>query len=320
LDTHEQQPSISVVIPTYNGAAFLREAMESVYVQTVRAAEIVVADDRSTDGTAELVEALAAEAPVPVRLIRMPRNTGGPAGPLNAAIEAARGELIAVLEQDDAMRADRLEQQLAALAALPSARFATARACRLGDGDMTCFFWGAADQFGEVVDAAAVAGSPHFLVPGAVAFRALLRRAFVLTNSSYLFHRSLWRDIGGYDRKAKSCSDLAFALGAAARTDVAIVNAPVVLYRLHAASLNHRDPAGASLQGQLVRMAYARRHRHAAPEEWRTIYWGLRMRTLRELWASGRYRAAARLAYELGRCRLGRDGAGVAAAPLAAKT
>ena len=300
---------ISVVMPTYNGSQFLREAVESAFAQSTRPCEIIIADDCSRDDTLAAAKELAADAPVPVTTMRMPRNTGGPAGPLNAAIEAACGEWIAVLEQDDAMRPDRLERQLAALVAYPHSRFCGARSCRLGsNGDTSGFFWGAAEQFRDVVDDAVLRDQPeHFLASGATAFRVLLDRQFLLTNSAYLFHKSLWREVGGFDRGAGSCADVAFALSAAAKSDLAIVNVPVIEHRLHAASLNRRDPELAILKGLLVRLQYARRFPQLALDEWRIIYWRLRAGAMGALWRAGQYRDVARLAFELGWRRLGRQ-------------
>ncbi len=63
--------SVSVVIPTHNGRAFLADALDSVLAQTERPAEVLVVDDASTDGTADLAEELARTAPLPVRVVRL---------------------------------------------------------------------------------------------------------------------------------------------------------------------------------------------------------------------------------------------------------
>src|SRR5262245_15683624 len=112
-------PQIAAVIPTFNAASYIEDALRSVFAQSLCPAERILADDCSTDNTLAVVDRIVAESPVPISVIRLPKNTGGPAGPLNAAIEAARSELVAVLEQDDAMRPDRLERQIVALAAYP---------------------------------------------------------------------------------------------------------------------------------------------------------------------------------------------------------
>src|SRR4051812_26695488 len=98
METH---PTISVIVPSYNGSAFIAEAIRSTFEQTLLPVEILVVDDASTDNTPDLVEALAKGAPVPVRLIRLTKNCGGPAQPMNLGMAEARGDYAAILDQDD---------------------------------------------------------------------------------------------------------------------------------------------------------------------------------------------------------------------------
>jgi glycosyltransferase involved in cell wall biosynthesis len=68
--------NISVVVPTYNGAAFIAEALASVFAQTLPPREIIVADDCSTDDTPTIVKHIASDSPLPIRLIRLEDNSG----------------------------------------------------------------------------------------------------------------------------------------------------------------------------------------------------------------------------------------------------
>ncbi len=114
---------VSVVIPAYNGAPFIADAMRSVYFQTCLPREIIVVDDASTDRTILRVEQEVTRAPVPVRLIRLPRNSGGPAHPMNVGIQAARSPVIAVLDQDDVFLPQKIAGQVAVLTANPDVAF-----------------------------------------------------------------------------------------------------------------------------------------------------------------------------------------------------
>ncbi len=115
---------VSVVIPTYNGSRFIREALESVFAQTLLPDEIIVVDDASTDGTAELVEQMASESPVPLRVIRLKENSGGPAQPMNVGIECGKCDYVALLDQDDLMDAGKLEHLTGLLNEHPKAGMA----------------------------------------------------------------------------------------------------------------------------------------------------------------------------------------------------
>lgn len=104
-----------MVLPVYNGAEHLAEAIESILAQTLEEFELVIVDDSSTD--ASLAIARACEDPR-IRILELPHN-GGLAAALNAGIDAAVAPVIARQDQDDISDATRLEQQLAVLDANP---------------------------------------------------------------------------------------------------------------------------------------------------------------------------------------------------------
>lgn len=99
---------VSVVIAAYNCEAFVGRALASLAAQSLPPTEILVVDDCSTDNTRVVVEA-AAKVDPRIKLIALPRN-GGPSIARNAAIDAAQGAWIAILDADDAFAPDRLAQ------------------------------------------------------------------------------------------------------------------------------------------------------------------------------------------------------------------
>src|SRR5689334_2783621 len=109
-------PLVSVVIPTYNRLAFLREAVDSVLAQTFRDWELIIADDGSTDGTPE---AMARLADPRVRVISL-EHSGNPGRVRNAAIALARGRYVAFLDSDDWWEREKLSLQVEALRTRPS--------------------------------------------------------------------------------------------------------------------------------------------------------------------------------------------------------
>jgi glycosyltransferase involved in cell wall biosynthesis len=95
---------VSVVIPAYNAESFLPETLASVEAQTYADWEVIVADDASTDRTAEVVESRSGR----FRLVRSEVNEG-PAGARNRALRESSGELVAFLDADDLWRPTFLE-------------------------------------------------------------------------------------------------------------------------------------------------------------------------------------------------------------------
>lgn len=98
---------ISVVMATYNGGAFVREQVRSLLAQTQLPAELVVADDGSTDGTVDIIRDALAGAPFPVRLHRNALNKGYRRNFIEAA-SLASAPLVAFCDQDDVWRPDKL--------------------------------------------------------------------------------------------------------------------------------------------------------------------------------------------------------------------
>jgi glycosyltransferase involved in cell wall biosynthesis len=102
------QKKVSVIIPTYNRAEFLRSAIKSALRQTFTDFEIIVSDDKSTDHTREVVRSFKD------RRIKYLLNEGnkGPSATRNTAILASKGEYIAFLDDDDEWLPDKLQRQV----------------------------------------------------------------------------------------------------------------------------------------------------------------------------------------------------------------
>lgn len=101
---------VSIILPTYNRAAHIKRAMNSVIGQTRQPDELLVVDDGSTDATAEIIERTGRKAPFPIRYIR--RDNRGAAAARNVGIEHARGDILAFLDSDDWWDKRKIELQL----------------------------------------------------------------------------------------------------------------------------------------------------------------------------------------------------------------
>ena len=104
---------VSVIMPVYNAAAWLRRAVDSVLAQSHEKVELVAVDDGSQDDSLAILDAYA-RADARVRVQRQPAN-GGVAAARNAGIAAARGDFIAFLDADDWWHPAKLERQLAGM-------------------------------------------------------------------------------------------------------------------------------------------------------------------------------------------------------------
>ena len=113
-------PLVTVIIPVYNGEEFLRGSIESVLAQDYSPFEVIVVDDGSNDGTADIARSFE-----DVRYIY--RENGGVGQAKNTGIEAARGELYANIDADDTMPPWKLKVQVEHLRAHPHVTAALGR-------------------------------------------------------------------------------------------------------------------------------------------------------------------------------------------------
>lgn len=117
MDAHQGRdaraglPLVTVVIPSYNRAAFLGRAVANACTQSYRELEIVIVDDASSDDTRSVADSFADPR---VRYIRHSANRGVSAA-RNTGVRAARGEYVAFLDDDDQWKPDKIAKQLAAM-------------------------------------------------------------------------------------------------------------------------------------------------------------------------------------------------------------
>jgi glycosyltransferase involved in cell wall biosynthesis len=230
--------SVSVVIPAYNTSRFIRETLGSVFAQTRLPAEVIVVDDASTDGTSAIVEAMAAAAPSPLRLIRLPKNTGGPAIPLNVGIEAAKCDLIALLDHDDLMLPHRIAAGIDAMQQHPEIEMAM--------GNYETF---TSQGFPPRIGDRTISGEwRELLTPGPGVVHRVDAHDFLFAFfsvdglqggcSNMFFRKCLWARAGGFDAVMGATSDHDFILRAIDRP-VAWIDQKLFRRRLHDSNLSY---------------------------------------------------------------------------------
>lgn len=102
------QELVSIIMPSYNTAQYIKESIESVQNQTYSNWELIIVDDCSTDNTDEIVESIVDER---IRYIKNEKNSGA-AVSRNRALREAKGRWIAFLDSDDLWLSDKLEKQI----------------------------------------------------------------------------------------------------------------------------------------------------------------------------------------------------------------
>ena len=272
---------ISAVLPCYNAEPYLAEAIASVRAQGRSVDEIIVVDDRSTDGSVALGRALGAT------VIELERNSG-PAAARNAGLRAATGDYIAWLDADDYWLPDHVARVAALLDRHASVAVAFGLVRQFGAGSAT---WPALLPADEPTDAWPVAFKRCVLPHNA----AIVRRTAVL-------------EAGGYDESMRLAEDFDLWMRLAWRHPFACLHEVTAMWRRHASNASG-DPI------DYWRGEYAARSRFVtAISEGRTPprNWGRRYSVADaraaalELWewhvnAGWHTRSAKHLAYHLGK-------------------
>ena len=215
--------TVSVLVPTYNGALHIGPAIDSVLSQGDVSLELVVVDDHSTDGTADIVDAWRDPR---VRVVRNPSRLG-PEGNWNRALELATGKYVKLLPQDDLLHPGSLAAQVAALEA---------------DADETiALVFGGRDIIGPTGRILARRGFTA-AAPGRIAAATLLRQCVrrgtnvIGEPGAVLFRRSLARRVGRFDAQQGFVIDLDYWFRLLAHGDAWYIAQPVSSFRVSGGS------------------------------------------------------------------------------------
>jgi glycosyltransferase involved in cell wall biosynthesis len=220
-------PRVSVVIPTYNHARWVAQAVQSVAAQRFRDLEIIVVDDGSTDDTARIVR----QTGVPLRYVH--QDNRGLSGARNTGVATARGDLVGFLDADDLWLPDKLGLQVQLLDACPRAALVYA--------DAVLFDEQARRPLGTHADR-------HAHPSGRILAALLLDNP--IPSPTPLVRRAALQAAGGFDETLRACEDWDMWIRLARRAEIHCIDRPLAVYRLH----------GDNMHGDVARM---KRHQHA---------------------------------------------------------
>lgn len=208
------QPLVSVVIPAYNAATFIKTSVESVLGQTFRDFELIVVDDGSTDATSAILTSYGDR----IHCLRLPN--GGVSRARNQGVARARGRWVAFLDADDAWKPTKLARQVEELHRRPECG-ACYTAILVADAQLTPLL----EQRSE---------------RGGVERADLLVKGNLVTGSasSVACDKGLLTQTGGFDERLSLCADWDMWLRLASTTCFAYVDEPLVLYRRSSASMS----------------------------------------------------------------------------------
>lgn len=222
-------PKVSVILPSYNHAAFVIQAVESVLSQSFSDLELIITDDGSTDQTAAKIRSVADPR---IRCETLPTNHGYSSA-LNACLARARGELVALHCSDDIFLPGKLERQVtfldanpgvAAVFGKPSFVDKDGRSCpRHGHPFDDLFIDGLADRFAWL--------------------RLFLLRGNALCHPTALVRRAIYHEVGGYDPLLVQLQDYDFWVRVCGKHEIKVLDEPLISYRVLGEGLNTSWPS-----------------------------------------------------------------------------
>ncbi len=226
-------PEVSVIVPSYNHAAYIQQALRSVLDQSLSDLELIVVDDGSTDETLRVLDAVKDP-----RLTVVVQENRGAHAALNRGLALATAPILAILNSDDSYHPSRLKRLVAILRGHPAVGLAGSY-LQVMDSDSKSL--GVKHGYHDL--------EPWFLENARQSFRAgddlqaaLTTENYWATTSNFVFTRTLWQQIGGF-RPLRFAHDWDFALRASAASEIHMVPEPLLNYRIHAANTIRQDKA-----------------------------------------------------------------------------
>ena len=238
------QPRLSVCLPTYNGEAYVAEAVRSVLEQSYTDFELVAVDDGSSDRTLELLQTFGDPR---LRIYQNPHQRGIP-GNWNVAVGLARGEYICVFHQDDVMLTDNLARKIALFDADPSLSLVHSRAEAVVET-------GAPERVAEWREKA----ETDFVEDGEAYFRKLLLHGDCICAPTVVVRREQLAAAGGFNETLGYACDYEMWMKLCLEGRVGFLHDTLVRYRWHAdnASHNYQYERGVEECGRAMRAAVA---------------------------------------------------------------
>ena len=230
----DNNPLVTVVLPTFNRAKFILEAINTALNQSYRNIEVIVVDDGSKDDTEQILKNIIDSR---VKYVRHSENKGAAAA-RNTGIQLASGEFIAFLDSDDIWQRDKLTKQVDKIL--------------LSDQSVALIYCGMLkiDESGRVL------GEKKPQYRGEI-FKHLLYDNCIGSTSVPLLRMDVLKEIGGFDERLKSREDYDLWLRIAKRYKVEYVQESLFLYCIHENRISTNLNARISVNQRILKKYYS---------------------------------------------------------------
>jgi len=233
----KERPKVTVLMSVYNGAKYIREAIDSILNQTFKDFEFLIIDDGSTDSSAEIIRSYSDPR---IRLIQNEKNIGLTRS-LNNCVKLARGEYIARQDADDISFPHRLERQVRFLDEHENVGVVSSSIVKINEG-------------GEEI------GTWRLSTDNDVIKQNLMRDINQFSHPSSMFRKKCAERVGAYREQLKASEDYDLWLRIAEEFEVSNIKEPLCKYRVRPDSISIKNKTQQKSHHSLAHTLAVQRH------------------------------------------------------------
>lgn len=229
-------PLISICIPTFNGAAYIAEALDSALLQTYNNLEIIVSDDASKDDTLKIIETYKDKTNIPIHVFHhQPKGIGAN---WNQCVKKAKGKYIKFLFQDDVLMPNCIKRMAHVLESNSTIGLVACKRTFIVDNeykDASIEKW--ITRYKDLQLNLELKQMDNFELMTKSIFKSDLFMKLPFNKigepTTYLFSKDLLHKVGDFREDLKQVLDYEFCLRVLKYKDIAIINEPLVQFRIH---------------------------------------------------------------------------------------
>ena len=265
---------VSICIPTYNGARYLQEALDSVKVQTYKNIEVIISDDNSSDDTMDICQKFQKEVGFPVSIFQ--HTPSGIGANWNHCIHKANGDYIKFLFQDDLLKPECVEDMLRyciekGLYAVVCKREIVFSQNFSGSKEWFC-------KYGDLQKGINLEFEAFYRFKKSDLYRLGNRNEmsynFLGEPVAALFKRELFGKIGQYSTRLKQVLDLDYYLKILLHYDIGIISKKLIYFRVHGGQTSAINAGSKVDEGMAIeQVLYKKFNKYLSKKQKKTIFY-----------------------------------------------
>jgi len=240
---------VSVIVPTFNSAEYIKETLLSILNEGFEEMEIVVVDDASTDNTAKIVGSIGSPK---IRFIRLPEHHGGPSRARNVGVAASRGKYIALCDSDDIMLHGRIGNAVTVLENKPDLGLVFSDAIKF-DYDSNRLLGTFLKDYNLFMNLTKTAlGDGCFTISASDAYSTMFFENYIIT-SGVTIPKTVLNHIGDFDDTLTNGDDRDMWFRITREFSIGYISEPCLIYQVRHGNISSRGTVLANNRIKVLR-------------------------------------------------------------------